>query len=185
MYEGSNTKAIRSQNEIADALVRLMMQKPYDKIQITDICDEAQISRRTFYNLFDSKDEALWYRLRLLYRISYERYSQKEELTDRDIIDIFMSIVDDNRDFFVVMTQNKLTGMISDIVKESVSFFYDAYVGERYLDEYRPYYKAIFSGAFSGLILEWLTQEDPIGRDQFAQLLTDFLNGKFMNFPKA
>lgn len=183
MYQGTNTKAIRSQREIAAALVKLIQEKPYEKIQITDICEEAGLSRRTFYNLFDSKDEALWFHLQDLYKESHKKYAGRETLNDRDIIDIFLDIVEKNRSFYIAMVENRLSGMITDIVYESVSFFYDTYINEKYSAEFAPYYKAIFAGAFSYLILEWLGQEEPIEREKLIQLLEGFLNGS-LAFPE-
>lgn len=180
MYEGTNIKAVRSQREIAKALSILIQEKPYDKIQITDICKAAGLSRRTFYNLFDSKDEALWFHLQDLYRQSYKKYADKEDLSDRDIIDIFMEIVESNRPFYVAMVKNRLSGMIADIVYESVSFFYDAYINEKYPPEFAPYYKAIFAGAFSYVILEWLSREEPLEKEKFIEMLKGFLNGRLI-----
>ena len=36
-----------------------MLQHPYKEITVTDICQEAEIPRRTFYHYFESKDDVL------------------------------------------------------------------------------------------------------------------------------
>lgn len=40
---------------IVDAADDLLKQKPFDRVSVGDICREANISRRTFYNHFDDK----------------------------------------------------------------------------------------------------------------------------------
>ena len=47
--------AERTKLWIADALKRLLVRKPLDKIFVTDICKEAEIERPTFYYHFKDK----------------------------------------------------------------------------------------------------------------------------------
>ena len=46
----------RTQAAIQDAFVRLMQQKEYDAITVTDISEEAQINRKTFYAHYETKE---------------------------------------------------------------------------------------------------------------------------------
>lgn len=51
----------RTKAWIADAMMRLMARSPIEKIRVTDICKEAEISRPTFYYHFKDKYElAAW-----------------------------------------------------------------------------------------------------------------------------
>lgn len=59
MYTGNNQIAIRSQEWIREALFILLTKDHLKKISITDICNKAGISRQTFYNLFDNKEEII------------------------------------------------------------------------------------------------------------------------------
>ena len=61
MYEGCNKTAVSSQLAIADALLSLMREKPYAKISVSELCKRAQVSRQTFYTLFESKDNVISY----------------------------------------------------------------------------------------------------------------------------
>ncbi len=66
-----NPAAIRSQNLISDALIRLMRQKHFSRITVTEICREADIGRKTFYRHFELKEDVIDFQLDLL----YEEYS--------------------------------------------------------------------------------------------------------------
>ncbi len=44
---------------IAKGLLELMMQMPYEKIAVGNLCEHLQISRKTFYRYFSNKEEAL------------------------------------------------------------------------------------------------------------------------------
>jgi AcrR family transcriptional regulator len=47
--------------DIRDAAVRLALQRGFDKVTIEEICVEAGISTRTFFNYFPSKESAIAY----------------------------------------------------------------------------------------------------------------------------
>ena len=63
MYSGHNRMAVFSQQQIAEAMMRLLSEEQYDDISVSDLCREAQVSRQTFYTLFESKDNVVIYKL--------------------------------------------------------------------------------------------------------------------------
>ena len=48
------------QRQLEDGLLNLMLEKNYEDISISDLCDRMQIPRRAFYRYFSSKDGALY-----------------------------------------------------------------------------------------------------------------------------
>ena len=63
MYCGTNPTALLNQRQLAEALFRLMEQKPFSAISVSELCRAASISRQTFYSLFDSKESVVTYTL--------------------------------------------------------------------------------------------------------------------------
>ena len=60
MYHISDDKRSRESSQwIYEALEQLMMEFPYEKITITDICKRAKIGRVTFYRHYDTIDDIL------------------------------------------------------------------------------------------------------------------------------
>lgn len=53
---------------IADALIRLMENKTYEKITVQEITDCANVGRATYFRQFTSKEDVLMYKIRLLWR---------------------------------------------------------------------------------------------------------------------
>lgn len=51
--------SIRSKVMIKEALLSLMLEKPFDKITITDIVTRADINRGTFYAHYDNTSDVL------------------------------------------------------------------------------------------------------------------------------
>lgn len=67
MYEGNNPTALNSREWLVDALLTLMETKPYSKITVKDICHKADLSRQTFYNCFDAKDDIILFCIKRCY----------------------------------------------------------------------------------------------------------------------
>lgn len=61
MYHGTNPSALRSRACITEALFTLLKKEKYANITIKNICREAELSRQTFYQIFESKDEVIEY----------------------------------------------------------------------------------------------------------------------------
>lgn len=49
----------KTEQQICDALILLMQEKPFSKIKVTEITAKANVSRSTFYSYFDSIFEVL------------------------------------------------------------------------------------------------------------------------------
>ena len=64
MYCGNNKTALTSQRQIAEALLRLLDERPYGDISVSAICKQADVSRQTFYSLFQSKENVITFALR-------------------------------------------------------------------------------------------------------------------------
>ncbi len=61
MEKNVDLRVKRTYKLLAEALIKLMGKKPFEKITITDICDEAMIHRTTFYTHFEDKYALLRY----------------------------------------------------------------------------------------------------------------------------
>lgn len=53
-------KRRRTRRSIEDAAITLIADRGYDDVTVEDICAEAEVSRRTFFNYFSSKDRAIF-----------------------------------------------------------------------------------------------------------------------------
>ena len=65
-HKQANKTAIQSQHMITDALFSLMKRKPFQQITVTEICEEANLGRKTFYRNFDLREDVIdfWLDLR-------------------------------------------------------------------------------------------------------------------------
>ena len=88
---------------IADALFSLMKRKPFQKIAITEICEEAAIGRKTFYRNFDLKEDVIDFRLDVLYR----QYEQEiHGMTSEEQLYHHFEFVKQNAEEFIALYHN-------------------------------------------------------------------------------
>lgn len=60
MYKLCKTEqSAKRQRELEQGLLYAMLSHPYDEISVSDLCDQMQIPRKSFYRYFASKDGAL------------------------------------------------------------------------------------------------------------------------------
>ena len=57
----SNPRSIRVRKALRQGLLDLLKVKPYEKITITNIVNQAGLARHTFYNHYETKDELLYH----------------------------------------------------------------------------------------------------------------------------
>lgn len=98
MYEKQiNPIAIRTQKAIADSFLFLLQELDYEKITITDICKEADIVRKTFYNNFRSKDHLLQSLIHEVF-VEIESSLNLHKMNISEILLYIFQFIIDNRD---------------------------------------------------------------------------------------
>lgn len=56
-HKQTNKSAVKSKELIVGAMIKLMSEKPYEKITVMELCKTADVVRKTFYRNFDTKDD--------------------------------------------------------------------------------------------------------------------------------
>lgn len=178
MYQGSNPTALTSQAWLTDALLGLMEQKDYAQISVQAICAAADLSRQTFYNCFDSKEEILRLRIRQCYQEMLDQLEQKPALYLTDITSAFAGTFQNNHRFFRLLLEQKLEPILHDELARAIGQF----AGRLCVDvpsHSFPYSSAFLSGALSDTVICWFKDPDPLSAQELAALLAKLLTGGF------
>lgn len=178
MYQGKNSTAIQSQQWLGESLVRLMNQMSYTAITIGAICKEADLSRQTFYNVFESKEEVLRFCLRQQYEKQFQRFANQDNITVCEIVDAFAAVVAENQNLLRRMIENRLDSVLADEITRCIALFAGKFVKKEQQGERLAYSEVLLSGALGHLLVYWFRQERPISIEQLTQLITEFLEGQ-------
>lgn len=178
MYQGNNPTALTSQGWLIEAMLSLLEQKEYAQLSVREICDAAGLSRQTFYNCFDSKEEVLRLRIQQCYQEMLTSLNQRQNLQLADITDAFAATFQNNRRFFRLLLTQHLEALLHDELSRAVRQF-----AERFCSgvpqHSQTYSSAFLSGAISNTVICWFKDPAPLSSKELAALLTNLLAGTY------
>ena len=130
MTKKTDLRILKTKKILFESLLVLMKQKNFEKIKISDICDEALINRSTFYAHYEDKYELL------IDLIEELKLSLLKELEDNEnvifskkylmeLLSILIKHIDDNTEVYnAILTNNKngiLIDFLIDVIERDVS----------------------------------------------------------------
>lgn len=178
MYDGNNPTALHSRKWLADALLFLMEEQSYSKITVKDICKKSDLSRQTFYNFFECKDDIIRFCIHQCYAEMMTGLMQKTPVKLDDITRQLTETLYRNQRLMQLIVRHGLDYLLELELASVIQVFAEQMspgsVGE--LDQYAT---AFLSGAISHMILYWFRSEKPVSQEQLSGLLYSILNGNY------
>jgi len=117
----NNLQAIESRNRVTDSLLTLMKQYFYKDITITQICQESQIVRQTFYRNFDSKDDVLKLSLDNMVEQYFKEFYKTTDVHGQ--LEAFFSFMLQRKEFLLLISKNSLFFMIDETISMNIMKF--------------------------------------------------------------
>lgn len=178
MYQGKNPSALRSKNWLEEALLALLEEKKYESITIKEICEKADLSRQTFYQIFESKEEILSYHFSILFEEFAQGLAEMEIHTVFDISRQFFLFFYKHRDFVEILIVNHLTYMLDEQFKiylNKIDVFRHAVSDASHVD----YITAYVVGALTQILLHWFEQGFDLSVDELSALIEEIIVGRY------
>lgn len=120
--ETNNITALRSKMWITNSLLMLMDKKEFNKITITEIIKNADLTRQTFYRNFNSKEDILYEYVNKLYKDCFDEIEKIPKKDIRIILITYFHYWRKNKDFLLLIKKSKLNYEVID--------FYYPYMNE-------------------------------------------------------
>jgi len=177
-----NPIAEQSKEMIISALLKLLEEKHYTQITISDIADKAQLARRTFYRNFNSKEDVI--------KEYYDKQSEKlmEVLKKEETLSVYIVA----RTYFTFMKRNldvlrllEKNDLLYLILQFSQPLIYQTFEMDNITNDksyYTNYLFAFTSGAFWNVLIVWLREGAVKTPDEIAALINDVLNKELFDF---
>lgn len=123
MYNQSkNLQVTQSQQLIAKGLMDLMREYPFEEITITQICQQAQVARLTFYRNFDAKIDILEYYIDAIFYEYFTKYYSSTVDIRQEITSSFDFLLI-HRYFLVLLPKNDLLHLLYKAFRKYMSQF--------------------------------------------------------------
>ena len=188
LYCGTNKTALASQDQIANTLLALMKEKPYDEISVSELCRCAGISRQTFYSLYQSKENVV---IRILQ--NYYCYMPTEHLPENELdpgdpslnscrMEVFCRdycrYLTDHADFIHLLVENNITHLLYDSIYESMHEC-GCLLGKLEAEQ-RSYSAGFIASGFVGIAKVYVERNCEDGADELADTLISLFSGSLL-----
>jgi len=160
MYRSCNTEeSVRRQRQIENCLLELMLTVPYHQITVGDICEKAELSRKSFYRYFSSREGCLHGLIDHCLLESHQAY-HSEPVTAEDqvtVLECIFSYWKRNHSFLEALCRNQLTNQLLErsmlrVTQENLEF--RNFLNADNQDD--AYEQALFIiSGITGLIIHW------------------------------
>ena len=154
MYTGTNPSALRSREWLANALLTLLKSQKYEEITIKEICREADLSRQTFYQIFDSRNEVVEYIFLRLFSEFRGDCGNFEGLSLGELSLRFFTFFQKHSAFIRVMTSNNMSYLLE---REFERFLpqIELFRSINETEEHPDYSVCYIAGALCQILIHW------------------------------
>ena len=181
MDKSMNPSSRRSRRYITEALLGIMLEKPFGKISITEITEKADVVRRTFYRNFESKEDVIETYIYSMFLNLNEQLMKLPDLNAYDTAKLYFEYMEKHKVFLKLLEENDLFIIVLKVLEDHIDEFNRKFKGDR-IEDYDPKfleYISLFKVAGMWRILKkWLNdgmQETP---EQLASYFDQIVNNK-------
>ncbi|MDD6482476.1 MAG: TetR/AcrR family transcriptional regulator [Lachnospiraceae bacterium] len=166
--------AEQSKQKIMEALLSVMEQYDYKEITITQISQEAELSRKTFYRLFPDKEAVLKLYFEGLFTECLTQIKAQDIHHYWEVVQMYFDFWESKKDILLLFKKNALLPFLFECVYEHSSDVF-AYVRStetvNTFSRQLPYLLAYAVGGMHSMLLKWVENDMVIPSSELIQSL--------------
>ena len=181
----SNPLAIRSRNQIVEALFDLMRDIPYQAITIKEIAFKANVVRRTFYRHFATKEDVIECYLDDLFSKYIGKLLVLEQIDTFTIAKVFFETALEHREILLLLRENHISipvNLLENYHRELNETFSFRFVQLDLSQEFFEYATAHFAGGLLNVLNKWVDDGMALSPKDMAELFV-FISPKIETDP--
>lgn len=154
----TNPLAIRSQEWLANALLLLMEEKEFKDISVKEIAAKADLSRRTFYRVFETKEDPLIWYLNTLYREFLTELQARSCSQFEDILVLYLNFWYRHKRLFELLKRSDLLPLVLNQYLQVFPEVFQIVKGNYPLskdEEALGYAMAFSAGGLLSVLIKW------------------------------
>lgn len=152
-----------SRKKICTALIKLMKIYDYREITVTQLSQEAELSRKTYYRLFCDKDEVLLELFCGLYSECARELNSRDVRQYWDLVQTYFDFWESRKELLLILEKNGLLQRLFDYVYRkaysNADSIFPAVVTAEELEnnsEILPYLLSYSIGGMNGMLTKWV-----------------------------
>ncbi len=177
-----------SRKRIIESLIDLMQIKKIDDISISEISENAEISRRTFYRNFTSKEDVLDGYFEVIFADIRERIDRLGDGIDCiSSLRIIFRLCYEHKDFFFALSKSNMLGFMLQKWNTALPILHSLFIDRikkfpQTKDTKTLEYLLSFNvGGTFNMVLKWIDEGMAIPPDEMADIVEDFAFGTLID----
>ena len=185
MYKICQTEqSTRRQRELEKGLLLLMLRKNYEDISVSDLCEQMQIPRKSFYRYFSSKDGALYSLIDHMLADFFQMPLPESKTRGNAVgdLDLFFAYWYENKAFLDAIQRSSLSGIL--VQRANAFALHEGHLPQKLKAAPVQLQGLALSFAVCGLMamtLSWHQQGFPISPDEMTHLAINMLTTPLLN----
>lgn len=151
--------AAQSKQKMVQALLTLMNQYDYKEITVTQIAQEAQLSRKTFYRLFSDKDEILALFFEGLFQECFSQIKAQGAKHYWNVVQLFFDFWEERKDLLSLLQKNNLLQRVFEQSYQYSMQVFEFVRSKEVADSFSlplPYLLTYSVGGMHSMLLKWV-----------------------------
>lgn len=166
-------RVFKTQRTLKNALFVLLKKQAFTKITIKSICEEAMVSRSTFYAHFEDKYKLLEFSLEELRRESFDENRGGEI---KKYISHTLRMIQRHKKIFYNLTIEYVDFQVMEILKSDLVMVFSELLVENVLTKGKTNFEMevitrFYATGLLQVIVTWLSEGTPVGTRQMTELL--------------
>lgn len=166
--------AKQSKRKLINALFTVMQQYDFKEITITQLTQEAHLSRKTFYRLFSDKEDLLHYYFQQIIQECISEIKARQIHNYWSTVQLYFDFWEEKQELLILLKKhNLLLFLTQDIYEHSYEIF--AYVrSQEVMEEFMPtlpYMLAYTIGGVHTMLVKWIEDDMKVPSRQLLQTL--------------
>ncbi len=171
--------AEQSKKKIADALLVVLQQYDYREVTITQLAQEAKLSRKTFYRLFADKEDVLSYIFENLYIECSEHIKSQCTQYYWDIVQCYFDFWEERKSLLLIFKQSKLLPVLFDGAYKYSFRIFEYIRSKEVVEQFSvqlPYLLAYSVGGMHSMLLKWVENDMTVPSNVLIEQLKNGFN---------
>lgn len=187
MKEKIDLRVIKTKKILFESLLKLMKNRNFEKIKISDICEESLVNRSTFYAHYQDKYELL------IELFEEEKKLLLKDLEDNDniifskeylmeLLSILIDHLDENKEMYEAILANNRNGILIDFLIDAI----ERDASERLknnngiIDSDIPLDIVVkfYAGGLINIVITWITKKEKYSKEELLSYIDKLIPDK-------
>ena len=179
MDKKEDLRIVKTKNVLYESLIKLMKEKNFEEIKVSDICSLALVNRSTFYAHYEDKYDLLVAFINDLKEEFIKELSKNNNILNTkeyfiELIKLFLDHIEKQRDIYYSIMVNNRNSIMMDILLSVVN---NDVTGKIESDNFsakipNDIIAKFYLGGVINLCVEWLNEKDKYTKEEMIKYLS-------------